>query len=82
MTSHLVPIEEARLWANLFESKTKFGKMALTVIALSDEVEALQAERDRLQDALDWLHDEMYPDDPLAQGVLRAVLAQRPWEAT
>ena len=28
----------------------------------------------------DWLHDEMYPDDPLARGVLLAVLEQRPWE--
>lgn len=116
---HLCTVEEARSWANMFGSDTKFGRMALTVIALADEIEhgnkvmadaaerigqelvrgqqlrdelteALrittadcvdaQTERDRLRDALDWLHDEMYPDDPLARGVLLAVLEQRPWE--
>ena len=103
---HLCTVEEARSWANMCGSDTKFGRMALTVIALADEIEELhrgqqlrdeltealcitpadgvdaQPERDRLRDARDWLHDEMYPDDPLARGVLLAVLEQRPWENT
>lgn len=32
------------------------------------------------QAALDWLHDEAFPHDPLVQGALRALLEQRPWE--
>lgn len=35
----------------------------------------------RAQAALDWLHDEAFPHDPRAQGALRALLEQRPWEA-
>ena len=36
---HLCTVEEARSWANMFGSDTKFGRMALTVIALADEIE-------------------------------------------
>lgn len=41
---HLCTVEEAREWANLFGSATRFGRMANTVIALADEIEALKVE--------------------------------------
>ena len=52
---HLCTVEEARSWANMFGSDTKFGRMALTVIALADEIEELhrgQQLRDELTEAL------------------------------
>lgn len=49
--------------------------------AQGQKLAVAERERDSLRAALDWMHDCMYPDDPLSQGVLRAVLEQRPWES-